>query len=97
LRAGVNKAPNVKLKCDAAAGWGQHTLQLQVTKQVARGAEILLSYGEEYGLPQLPPPVFAAKVPRRKKTQKKTPEADDGVKAKKEEEAEAEGIGEEVD
>eukprot|EP00435_Cladocopium_sp_Y103_P026946 s1202_g6.t1 len=60
-----------------------------VMKQVARGAEILLSYGEAYELPQLPPPVFPAKVPRRKKTQKKTPDADDGVTAKKEDDAEA--------
>ena len=79
----------MKLVCDPAAGWGQHTLQLVVQKQVARGAEILLSYGEEFDLPALPAPVLPPKVSRRKKVK--------DVKPKKEDDDDAEGNGEDVE
>ena len=61
------------LKREPSYGPGTHCLKLDVTRQVARGQELLLSSGEEFPLPSLPPPDLpprAARRPRAKKAKK---------------------------
>jgi len=68
--SGVHKSPNCVLKREPSYGRGTHCLKLDVTRQVARGQELLLSYGEEFPLPSLPPPDLPPRATRRPRAKK---------------------------
>ena len=99
--SGVHKFPNCVLKCEPCYGRGTHCLKLEVTRQVARGQELLLSYGNEFPLPSLPPPDLprATRRPRTKKakkgeTDKDETEKDEGEHGDKEDKPSHPGDGE---
>ena len=78
--SGVHTSPNCVLKCGPSYGRGTHCLKLEKTRQVARGQELLLSYGEEFPLASLPPPDLpprATRRPRAKKAKKDEKEEKD--------------------